>query len=234
MLRLSKVIYQLPMLLTILNLLSSSTHAIPTFHVSQIPSLSTDLSPRPQPLHSTATTLANHPKRAMTKGTFLNGLWAFAITTTTFFFQGPSSSSMPASNIEYFAQEILDEIATRIASGAAEISFSRWALDGVSISFSSWPDSGTLIAPTVPWAVVQEFVTRMVLWRAERGMVVAFWGNIWGPGRYNSGRCVSSLFETRARVTEQIEGARVLSFSRELRDQSSPWLGEAMLTLIST
>ena len=173
-------------LLTTLSLHYFSTHATATFHASQLSSLSTDLSPKTQPLYNVATTLTNHPKREITKGTFLNGLWAFAITTSTFFVQGPSSEN-PASYIENFAQEILHKVAIRIASGVAERPAYRWAFDGVSISFTSWPDPQTYVPPAVPWAVVQEFVMRIILWRAQRGMVVAFWGNIWGPGRYTSG-----------------------------------------------
>ena len=185
MLRLPKII---AVLLTILNLHFFSTLATATFHASRLSLLSTDLSPRTQPLYNTATTLlTNHPKRALTKGTFLDGLWAFAITTTTFFVQGPSSSINPASYIERFAQEVLEKVAIRIASGAPERPAYRWAFDGVSISFTSWPDPQTYVPPAVPWAVVQEFVMRIILWRAQRGMVVDFWGNIWGPGRYNSG-----------------------------------------------
>ena len=190
MLRVSKII---AVQLTILILHFFSTLATATFHASRLSSLSTDLSPRTQPLYNTATTLlANHPKRALTKGTFLDGLWAFAITTTTFFVQSPSSSVNPASYIEYFAQEVLAKVAIRIASGAPEGPAYRWAFDGVSISFTSWPNSQTYVPPAVPWAVVSEFVMRMILWRARRGMVVAFWGNIWGPGRYTSG-CLSPL-----------------------------------------
>ena len=181
--RLSKIA---AVLLTILSLHLFSTHATATFHASRFSSLSTDLAPRTRPFYNAASTPTNHPKRELTKGTFLNGLWAFAITTSTFFVQGPSSEN-PASYIENFAQEILHKVAIRIASGAAERPFYRWAFDGVSISFTSWPDSETYVPPTVPLAVIQEFVMRIILWRAQRGMVVAFWGNIWGPGRYNSG-----------------------------------------------
>ena len=202
--RLSKFLYQLAMLLTILNLHFFSTHATPTFRVSQLSSLSTDLSPRTQPLSNTATTLTNHPKRAVVvRGTFLSGLWTFVITTATFLAQAPSSSMIPASNIEYFAQQILDKVATRIASGGAEKATCGWALDGISIKFASWIDPRTGVAPGVPWAVVEEFVMKMVLWRAQRGMAVAFSGNIWGPGTYMLGSLF--LLGTRARVTEQIE-----------------------------
>ncbi|KAM0797950.1 hypothetical protein BDR22DRAFT_891724 [Usnea florida] len=183
MLCLSKAI---AVLLTILNLHFFSTLATPTFHASRLSSLSTDLSPKTQPLYNTATTLlANHPKRALTKGTFFDGLWAFAITTTTFFVQGPSSVN-PASYIEHFAQEVLAKVAIRSASGAPEGPAYRWAFDGVSLSFTSWPHSQTYVPPAVPWAVVSEFVIRMILWRARRGMVVAFSGNIWGP----DGQCI--------------------------------------------
>ena len=41
------------------------------------------------------------------------------------------------------------------------------------------------------WEVVQEFVTRFVLWRAQRGTVMAFSGNIWGPG----GECIKIVLE---------------------------------------
>ena len=185
MFRLSRIT---AVLLTILSLHLCPTYATATVHSSRLSSLSTDLSPRTQPLYETATTLlTNHPKRAITKGTFLDGLWAFAITTTTFFVQGPSSSVNPASYIERFAQKVLAKVAISVASGAAERPAYRWAFDGVSISFTSWPDSQTYVPPAVPLAVVSEFVMRIILWRAQRGMVVAFWGNIWGPGRYKSG-----------------------------------------------
>ena len=210
MLRLSKII---AVLLAIFNLHIFSTIATATFHASRLSSLSTDLSPRTQPLYNTATTLlTNHPKRAITKGTFLEGLWAFAITTTTFFVQGPSSSKNPASYIERFAQEVLRKVAIHIASGASERPAYRWEFDDVSISFTSWPDPQTYVPPAVPWAVVQEFVMRIILWRAQRGMVVAFWGNIWGPGRCNSAY-VFTQFEIGANVTGSNKGAKVLSFS---------------------
>ena len=185
MLRLSRIT---AVLLTILSLHLFSTYPTTTAYASRLSSLSIDLSPRTQPLYNTATTLStNHPKRAITKGTFLEGLWAFAITTTTFFVQGPSSSVNPANYIERFAQEVLAKVAIRIAAGAAERPAYRWAFDGVSISFTSWPDPQTYAPPAVPWEVVSEFVMRIILWRAQRGMIVAFWGNIWGPGKYSSG-----------------------------------------------
>lgn len=49
----------------------------------------------------------------------------------------------------------------------------------------------TSVAPAVPWEVVREFVTRFVLLRAQRGAVLAFSGNIWGPG----GECVRVILK---------------------------------------
>ncbi|KAF6224379.1 hypothetical protein HO133_010956 [Letharia lupina] len=234
-----KLFHQLPMLLAILNLRFLLIHATPTSHASQLSSLSNDLSPRTQPLYSAA--LTSHPKRAqVTKGTFYRGLWSLALTTATFLAQGPSSSVAPASDVEFFAQQILDKVATRIATGATEKTAFGWGLEGISIAFASWIDPVTNVAPGVPvrytfrgnsspfmlcyessgmsqefsapktclvtqnstrksnadseiikWEVVQEFVTRFVLWRAQRGTVLAFSGNIWGPG----GQCIKIVLE---------------------------------------
>ena len=144
-----KLFHQLPMLLAILNLRFLLAHATPTSHASQLSSLSNDLSPRTQPLYSAA--LTSHPKRAqVTKGTFYRGLWSLALTTATFLAQGPSSSVAPASDVEFFAQQILDKVATRIATGATEKTAFGWGLEGISIAFASWIDPVTSVAPGVP------------------------------------------------------------------------------------
>ena len=201
---LSKPLRQLPVLLALLTLLILSAHALPTLHVSQLSSPSNDLSPRTQPLYSAGTALTNHAKRAfVTQGTFFRGLWSLALTTTTFLAQGPSSSTAPASDIEYFAQQVLDKVARRIAAGAAETNAFGWVLDGVSITFASWLDHRTYVAPGVPWGVVQEFLTKFVLWRAQRGTVMAFSGHIWGPG----GECVTVVLK----VMEATGAAEVAS-----------------------
>ena len=209
------VVHQLPMLLAILNLLFLFSQATPTPHASQISSLSNDLPPRSQPLYkNAATALANHPKRApVAKGSFYRGLWSLALTTTTFLAQGPSSSfTAPAADLEYFAQQILAKVATRIATGAAEKAAFGWALDGVSITFASWIDPATHVKPVVPWAVVQEFVTKFVLWRAQRGSVIAFSGNIWGPG----GECVTVVLEVLAATGFSGAASSILDSASEI------------------
>ena len=75
--------------------------------------------------------------------------------------------------------------------GAAEKVAFGWALGGVSISFTSWTDPMTNVASGVPWEVVHEFVDMFVLARAQRGTVMAFSGNIWGPG----GQCVKIVLD---------------------------------------
>ena len=188
----SKPLHRLPVLFAILNLLLFFANATPTLLASRLPSPSIELSRRTQPLFYTATSLTNHAKRAQnTRGTFYHGLWSLALTTTVFLAQGPSSSTAPASDIESFAEQILDKVATRIATGAAEKIAFGWALGGVSITFASWMDPRTYVAPGVPWEVVQEFLTRFVLRTAQRGTVMAFSGNIWGPG----GECVKIVLQ---------------------------------------
>lgn len=189
---LSRLLHQFSLLLAILNLLFILAQATPTPQAAQLLSLSNDLSSRTRSPYNAAIALTSHSRRTqITKGTFYSGLWSLALTTTTFLAQGPSSSIVPASDIESFAQQILDRVATRIATGAAEKIAFGWALEGVSITFASWTDPVTYVAPGVPWAVVQEFVTKFVLWRAQRGTVLAFSGNIWGP----SGECIKIVLE---------------------------------------
>lgn len=96
--------------------------------------------------------------------------------------------------MESFAQQVLQIIATSIATGAPEQAAFGWALDGISITFASYMDPVTYATPGIPWSVVQEFVTKFVLWRAQRGAVVAFSGNIWGPG----GECVTVVLKAVA------------------------------------
>lgn len=188
-----KPLTYLPVLLAIPTPLFSFARATPTPHASQSPSSSNYLSPRTQPFYNAATALTHHPKRAQfnTRGTFYRGLWTLALTTTAFLAQGPSSSTVAVSDIESFAEQILDKVATRIATGAAEKVAFGWGLHGVSITFRSWIDPVTNVAPGVPWGVVQEFVAKFVLERARRGNILAFSGNIWGPG----GVCVGIVLQ---------------------------------------
>lgn len=202
--RLFKLLQQLPMLLAVLNLISFFAQATPTFHASHLSSLSKDLSLRAQPLYSAATRLTNHQKRAYTaRGTFYRGLWSIALTTATFLAQGPSSSTAPASDIKFFAQAIIDRVATRIATGAVEKAVVGWGLEAISLTFRSRLDPVTLVAPPVPWEVVQEFVSIFVLRRAQRGTVVAFSGNIWGPG----GECVSVALQVGQAASSILDSA---------------------------
>ena len=197
-----RLLYQLPMLVAVLNLIFSFAHATPTLLASQLPSSYNDLSPRTQPLYNTAVT--NHPKRAFTtRGTFYHGLWSLALTTATFLAQGPSSSTMPASDIESFALQIIDRVATRITSGATEKAVVGWTLEAVSLTFRSLLNPVTLVAPPVPWEVVKEFVSIFVLRRAQLGTAVAFSGNIWGPG----GECVSIVLQVGQAASSILDSA---------------------------
>ena len=199
-----KSLHQLPVLLTILNLIFSFAHATPTLHPSKLSPLSKHLSPRTQPFYNAAAALTNHPKRAYTaRGTFYRGLWSLAITTATFLAQGPSSPTAPASDIEYFAQSIIDRVATRIATGAVEKAVVGWSLEAVSLTFRSYLDPVTLVAPPVPWEVVREFVSIFVLRSAQRGTVMAFSGYIWGPG----GECVSVALQVGQAASSILDSA---------------------------
>ena len=199
-----RLLHQLYMLLALLNLnlIFPFAHATPTLHASKLPSSYNDLSPRTQRLCNTAVT--NHRKRAFTaRGTFYRGLWSLALTTATFLAQGPSSSTMPASDLESFALQIIDRVATRITSGAAEKAVVGWTLEAVSLTFRSRLDPVTLVAPPVPWEVVKEFVSIFVLRRAQRGTVMAFSGNIWGPG----GECVSIVLQVGQAASSILDSA---------------------------
>lgn len=199
-----KSLHQLPVLLAILNLTFFFAHATPTLHPLQLSPLSKHLSPRTQPLYNATAALTTHPKRAYTaSGTFYRGLWSIALTTATFLAQGPSSATAPASDIESFAQAILDRVATRIATGAVEKAVVGWGLEAVSLTFRSYLDPATLVAPPVPWEVVQEFVSIFVLLRAQRGTVMAFSGFIWGPG----GECVSVALQVGQAASNILDSA---------------------------
>ena len=102
-----KIFRQLPMLLASISLLLFFSQATPTPHASQISSLTKDLSPRIQPLE----------RSFITRGSFYPGLYSFVFTTTTFLAQGPYSSTVPARDMENFAQQVLEKVATK---GAAE------------------------------------------------------------------------------------------------------------------
>ena len=206
-----KCIHQLSVLLAVLNQLVSFTYATPTSHASQLSSLSNEISSRTHPLYSAA--LTSHPKRApVTKGTFCHGLWSLALTTATFLAQGPSSSIAPASSVEFFAQKILDKVATRIATGAAERAAFGWSLDGVSITFVGWINPATQVASGVPWEVVQEFVKIFVLSRAQRGTVLAFSGYIWGP----SHQCVKIVLEVAGGIGISGVASNILDSASEI------------------
>lgn len=110
---------------------------------------------------------------------------------------------MPASDIESFAMQIIDRVVTRITSGAAEKAVVGWTLETVSLTFRSHLDPVTLVAPPVPWEVVKEFVSIFVLRRAQRGNVVAFSGNIWGPG----GECVSIVLQVGQAASSILDSA---------------------------
>lgn len=199
-----KLLQQLSTLLTILNLTVSFAHATPTLHTLQLSPSFKDFPPRTQPLYNAATALTNHPKRAYTaRGTFYRGLWSIALTTVTFLASGPSSPTAPASDIESFAQAIIDRVATRIATGVVEKAVFGWGLEAVSLTFRSRLDPVTLVAAPVPWEVVQEFVSIFVLRRAQRGTVVAFSGNIWGPG----GECVSVALQVGQAASNILDSA---------------------------
>ena len=191
----SRLFHLFSVLVAILNLLLFSVHATPTPHASQLSPLSDDFSPRTLSLPDAALTHTPHPKRAtITRGTFYRGLWSLAITATTFLIQGPSTATVPAADLENFAQQVLNEVASNIVTRVAEKPAFGWVLDGVSITFGSYMDRRTGNIPTVPWAVVHDFVTKIVLWRAQRGLVAAFTGNIWGP----QGECVTVVLKVAA------------------------------------
>ena len=206
-----KSIRQLSVLLALLNLLVFFTYATPTFHASQLSSLSNKNSPRTHPHYSAA--LTSHPKRTLvTQGTFYRGLWSLALTTATFLAQGPSSSIAPASDVEFFAQKILDKVATRIATGAAERAAFGWTLDGVSITFVSQVHPMALVTPGVPWEVVQEIVKTFVLRRAQLGTVLAFSGYIWGP----SHQCVKIVLEVAGGIGVSGAASNILDSASEI------------------
>ena len=190
-----RLFHEISVLFAILNLLLFSVHATPTHHASQLSTLPDDLSPRTLTHPDAALTHTPPPKRAtITRGTFYHGLWSLAVTATTFLAQGPSTVTVPAADLEYFAQQVLGEVASNIATRVAEKPAFGWVLDGVSITFGSYMDRRTHRTPTVPWAVVHDFVQKIVLWRAQRGLVAAFSGNIWGP----RGECVTVVLQVAA------------------------------------
>lgn len=118
-----KLLRQFSLLLAILRLLLSSA---PTQRQHPMPQNSlfrpNDLALRTPPLDKPATALTSHPKRAhLTKGTFYRGLWSLRSQHNHVHHPGPILLRRPPpATSNNFARQILNEVATRIATGSRQ------------------------------------------------------------------------------------------------------------------